>query len=125
MQCMKCRLGRIVAWLEELAGLELDRGAHFAPGEGLPRETLGRLQRKGAAQMQMRGPPEGCALVSQLDPDAPSRCPVLAESGLCGQTSKRTPVMLCMLWIYKVRGSLRQGGRNMHAVRLSLTLRFR
>ncbi len=71
-----------MAWLEELSGLELGRaegeaqaagaaGAHFARGEGLPRETLLRLD-QSAVMVQMR-PADRSVLVSQLDPDAPTR----------------------------------------------------
>ena len=72
----------MVAWLEELAGLELDRaeaeaqaaggsGAAFAAGEGAPRETAARLQQRSVlAQMQRL---DARALVSELDPDAPTR----------------------------------------------------
>lgn len=77
-----CRLGRVIAWLEELAGSELDRtqaeaqaaggsGAHFAPGEGMPRETLVRMEQSAVlAQMRLA---DNTAIVSQLDPDAPTR----------------------------------------------------
>ena len=83
--CHGCRLARVVAWLEELAGLELDRaeaeaqaaggsGAAFAAGEGTPRETLARLQQRSVlAQMQRL---DARTLVSELDPDAPTRYPV-------------------------------------------------
>ena len=72
----------MVAWLEELAGLELDRaeaeaqaaggsGAAFALNESLPRETLARLQQRSVlAQMQRL---DARTLVSELDPDAPTR----------------------------------------------------
>ncbi len=72
----------MIAWLEELAGSELDRteaeaqaaggsSAHFAPGEGMPRETLVRMEQSAVlAQMRLADP---SAIVSQLDPDAPTR----------------------------------------------------
>ena len=69
-------------WLEQLAGSELDRaeaetetmgssGAFFTPGEGLPRETLARME-QSAVLAQMR-PAASHVMVSQLDPDAPTR----------------------------------------------------
>lgn len=69
-------------WLEELAGSSMDRaeakagnmgstGAHFTPGEGMPRETLARME-QSAVLAQMR-PAASHAMVSQLDPDAPTR----------------------------------------------------
>lgn len=72
----------MIAWLEELAGADLDRaeaeaeaaggsGAHFAPGDGMPRETLA-CSEQSAVLAQMR-PAAGHSLVSQLDPDAPTR----------------------------------------------------
>ncbi len=72
----------MIVWLEELAGSELDRaeaeaettgssGAFFTPGEGLPRETLARME-QSAVLAQMR-PAVNHAMVSQLDPDAPTR----------------------------------------------------
>ncbi len=68
------RLARVVAWLEHRAGQALDRaeaaaqrsggsGARFARDEGVPLSTLRALGRPGAA-----------GLVSELDPDAPTRC---------------------------------------------------
>ncbi len=81
--CMgACRLGRVIVWLEELAGSDMDRaeaeaettgssGAFFTPGEGLPRETLARME-QSAVLAQMR-PAASHAMVSQLDPDAPTR----------------------------------------------------
>lgn len=68
------RLARVVAWLEHRAGEALDRaeaaaqrsggsGARFARDEGVPLSTLRALGRPGAA-----------GLVSELDPDAPTRC---------------------------------------------------
>ena len=82
----------MVAWLEELAGLELDRaeaeaqaaggsGATFAAGEGLPRETAARLQQRSVlAQMQRL---DARMLVSELDPDAPTRYIVHKTVTLC------------------------------------------
>ena len=46
-------------------------GAHFAPGEGMPRETLVRMEQSAVlAKMRLA---DSCAIVSQLDPDAPTR----------------------------------------------------
>ena len=82
----------MVAWLEELAGAELDRaeaeaqaaggsGAAFAAGEGAPRETAARLQQRSVlAQVQRL---DARTLVSELDPDAPTRYPVHKCVSLC------------------------------------------
>ena len=72
----------MVAWLEALAGEALDRseaaavrgggsGARFARGEGVPRETRQRLEHRPAP-----GPGRAAAdaVVTELDPDAPTRC---------------------------------------------------
>ena len=96
--CHACRLARVVAWLEELAGLELDRaeaaaqaaggsGAAFAAGEGTPRETAARLQQRSVlAQMQRL---DARTLVSELDPDAPTRYPVHKCVTLCKASNAR------------------------------------
>lgn len=68
-------------WLEERAGSDLDRAeaeaettgssaAFFTPGDGMPRETLARME-QSAVLAQMR--PASHSMVSQLDPDAPTR----------------------------------------------------
>jgi len=57
------RLARVVAWLEHRAGEALDRAEAAAQREGVPLSTLRALGRPGAA-----------GLVSELDPDAPTRC---------------------------------------------------
>ena len=82
----------MVAWLEELAGLELDRaeaaaqaaggsGAAFAAGEGLPCETAARLQQRSVLSQMQRL--DTRTLVSELDPDAPTRYPAHDSVVLC------------------------------------------
>lgn len=69
------RLARVVTWLEELAGRQLDieeraaaraggAAAAFSRREGLPLSTLGELERNPAAR---------AALPQHLDPDAATR----------------------------------------------------
>lgn len=76
------RLARVVAWLESLAAEALDRdeaaavrgggsGARFARGEGVPRETRQRLDHRAAPGL---GRAAADAIVTKLDPDAPTRC---------------------------------------------------
>jgi len=77
------RLARVVAWLEAGAGEALDRGeaaavrrggsgARFARGEGVPRETRQRLEHPVAPGV-LAGAAKPDALVTELDPDAPTR----------------------------------------------------
>ncbi|BDA47704.1 Nuclear pore complex protein NUP107 [Coccomyxa sp. Obi] len=74
-------VARVVAWLEALAGEALDRseeaavrgggsGARFARGEGVPRETRQRLEHRPAPGL---GRAAADAVVTELDPDAPTR----------------------------------------------------
>jgi hypothetical protein len=76
------RLARVVAWLEALAGDSLDRteaaavraggsGSRFARGEGLPLETRLRLDQR--PPLGGRATTDTEALVTRLDPDAPTR----------------------------------------------------
>lgn len=73
----------MVAWLEAGAGEALDRGeaaavrrggsgARFARGEGVPRETRQRLEHPAATGV-LAGAAKPDALVTELDPDAPTR----------------------------------------------------
>lgn len=89
---MPCRLGRVIAWLEAMAGDALDRakaaavaaggsGMRFARNEALPNETRLRLaerqQRGGATALGFPGAAVGAdaaSMVTELDPDAPTRC---------------------------------------------------
>ena len=80
----------MIAWLETLAGQTLDRelqeaaemgGASvaFAPDEGLPKETRAKLL---SQQITLGGFPGshrgtgGNELVTELDPDAATRCAI-------------------------------------------------
>lgn len=82
----------MVAWLEELAGLKLDQaeaeaqaaggsGAAFAARESLPRETLARVQQSAVLSQMQRL--DARTLVSELDPDAPTRYLVHDGALLC------------------------------------------
>lgn len=85
------RLARVVSWLEDLASNALDReeaalqragGARlqFSEREGLPFETSEATQQRGSKARQ--------DLVTELDPDAATRC--ITET-LCLEYSNNPP----------------------------------
>lgn len=93
------RVARVVAWLEALASDALDREADraaeeggallaFAPDEGLPRETRSLLL-TGAGSRPSQAPRGQEDTVTELDPDAVTRCCRLRGSPPCKLPSRR------------------------------------